>query len=398
MENNEFHENESIVNEESTVIEQEVPPAREKRRKSGNGSVVVVMLLLFAVMLGFSVGKLSEKKADSNSENQGEIYNNIIKTMSLAGNENAELTIKDIAKLTENSVVEISTETVVRGTFLGQFISEGGGSGVVLSSDGYIVTNYHVIDDARKITVKLRNGEEYEATLIGKNSEKDIAVLKIEKDGLQPVVLGDSSKLEVGDTAVVIGNPLGSLGGTVTNGIISALDREIDLGDTKMNLLQTNAAVNPGNSGGGLFNGKGELVGIVVAKSAGSDIEGIGFAIPINDIKDTILELKDYGYVRGKVQLGVVLIDVTSEKLADLYRVEETGVYVQSVMNGSDGDVAGVKAGDRIVSFAGTEIKEAEELKGVLAKMNPGDTAEMVVSRNGRKQTLRVKLSEYKGE
>lgn len=404
MENNEF-EKENFVEGLNEVENEEVQEniSEEKKmvpkpKKSGSGSVVVVMLLLFAVLLGFSVGRLSEKKVVTEQGTEGEIYNDIIKTMSLYGNDEDELSIKDIAKLTVNSVVEISTETVVRGTFLGQFITEGGGSGVILSADGYIVTNYHVIDDARKITVKLRSGEEYEATLCGKNSEKDIAVLKIEADGLQPVVFGDSSKLEVGDTAIVVGNPLGSLGGTVTDGIISALDREIDLDGTKMNLLQTNAAVNPGNSGGALFNGKGELVGIVIAKSAGSDIEGIGFAIPINDIKDTITDLKEHGYVRGKVQLGVMLIDVTSEQLMRTYRVDEMGVYVQSVMDGSDAEIAGVKAGDRIVRFGGKEIANADELKSVLAGMKAGDSTEMVISRNGKRYTLRVVLSEYRGE
>jgi len=401
MENNEF-EKEAYTVEWENVEEPKERSVGEKKaqktKKSGNGSVVVVMLLLFAVLLGFCVGRLSEKKVVTEQGTEGQIYNDIIKTMSLYGNDEDELSIRDIAKLTVNSVVEISTETVVRGTFLGQFITEGGGSGVILTADGYIVTNYHVIDDARKITVKLRSGEEYEATLCGKNSEKDIAVLKIEVDGLQPVVFGDSSKLEVGDTAVVVGNPLGSLGGSVTDGIISALDREIDLDGTKMNLLQTNAAVNPGNSGGALFNGKGELVGIVIAKSAGSDIEGIGFAIPINDIKDTITELKEHGYVRGKVQLGVMLIDVTSEQLMDMYRVDEQGLYVQSVMDDSDAEIAGVKAGDRIVRFGGKDIENADELKAVLAEMKAGDSAEMVVSRNGRRYTLRVVLSEYRGE
>lgn len=401
MENNEFKKDaytvewEEVEDSNNNVIEEK---GARKHRKPGNGSAVFVMLLLFAVLVGFSVGRLSEKKTEVESSQTGEVYSDIIKTMSLIGNGTEELSIKDIAKLTANSVVEISTETVVRGSFLGQYISEGGGSGVILSTDGYIVTNYHVIEDARKITVKLRSGEEYEATLCGKNSEKDIAVLKIDANGLQPAIFGDSSKIEVGDTAVVVGNPLGSLGGTVTNGIISALDREINLGDTTMNLLQTNAAVNPGNSGGALFNGRGELIGIVVAKSAGSDIEGIGFAIPINDIKDTISELKDYGYVRGKVQLGVMLIDVTSESLARMYRVDELGVYVQSVTDNSDAEIAGVKAGDRIVKFADKEISKADEVKSVLGEMKAGESAEMVVARNGKKYTLRIVLSEYREE
>ena len=215
---------------------------------------------------------------------------------------------------------------------------------------------------------------------------------------MQPVVLGDSDKLCVGDTAVVVGNPLGSLGGTVTNGIISALDREIDLGDTKMNLLQTNAAVNPGNSGGGLFNGRGELVGIIVAKSAGSDIEGIGFAIPINDVKDDISELKIYGYKRGRVQLGVTLIDVSDSMKAMMYRLDSTGVYIQSVEDNSDADRAGIKVGDKVLSIDSQVIESGNDVKKAIQEKCPGDKISIKVMRNGREKKINVELTEYKGE
>lgn len=207
------------------------------------------------------------------------------------------LKIPEIVVLTADSIVEVYTETVVNGGRFGQYIVEGAGSGVIISADGYIVTNNHVIDGTEKITVRLKNGTEYEATLIGRDSKTDIAVLKINEKDLKPVVFGDSDELVVGELAVAIGNPLGMLGGTVTDGIISALSRNIDIDGQMMNLLQMSAAVNPGNSGGGLFNRYGELVGIVNAKASGYDIEGLGFAIPINIVKSVIDDLIKYSYV-----------------------------------------------------------------------------------------------------
>ena len=367
---------------------------KENKNIFKSGGVLIVMAILFALTIGVAIGSMS-KTSDKSSNTEGEVYNNIIKT-AVSSNSDGEFSIRDIVKLTENSVVEITTESVVRGRILGQYVAEGAGSGVIIASDGYIVTNNHVVKSANKIMVKLKNGEVYEATIVGRSNEPDIAVLKIEATGLQPVVLGDSSKLEVGDTAVVIGNPLGS-GFTVTNGIISAMDREIDLGDSVMNLLQTNAAVNPGNSGGGLFNGKGELVGIVVAKSAGSDIEGIGFAIPINDVKDTISEIKTYGYIRGRVQLGVNLLEIEDTWDAMIYRLDSLGVYVRSVEEGSDAEKVGIKSGDRIVSIDGNTVKEVDDVKKVLSEKKPGDKVKLVISRNSKDYTITITLSEYKG-
>ena len=209
------------------------------------------------------------------------------------------LSIPEIAALNSDSVVEIYTEFIVNGWRMTQYVSEGAGSGVVISKNGYIVTNNHVIDSANKITVQLNDGTEYEAELIGKDSRTDIAVIKIDASDLKPAVWGDSDGLVVGELAVAIGNPLGKLGGTVTDGIISALSRDIEIDGHMMNLLQTSAAVNPGNSGGGLFNGKGELIGVVNAKSTGSDIEGIGFAIPANLAKSIADELIKNGKVEG---------------------------------------------------------------------------------------------------
>ena len=184
-------------------------------------------------------------------------------------------TIKSVVEQCADAVVEIQTESISSGgSLFQQYISSGAGSGVILTQDGYIVTNHHVIENATSILVRTRSGDEYNAQLIGSDQQSDLAVLKIDASGLTPAVLGDSTKLEVGDLAVVIGNPLGELGGTVTSGIISALDREVTIDGQVMTLMQTDAAVNPGNSGGGLFDANGDLVGIINAKSSGNNVEG----------------------------------------------------------------------------------------------------------------------------
>jgi len=390
---------ETFYTEGTVATENERESSKKNVLKSN--AVILIMSILFALTVGFAAGSFNmSEKNETNAENivnnENAVYSDIIKTFAGAA-DSGELSVKDIAKLTANSVVEITTESVVRGSMLGQYVAEGAGSGVIIASDGYIVTNNHVIENASKIMIKLKNEEIYEATVVGRSSESDIAVLKIEAMGLQPAVLGDSGKLVVGDTAIVVGNPLGS-GATVTDGIISAMDREIDLGDSVMNLLQTNAAVNPGNSGGGLFNGKGELVGIVVAKSAGEDIEGIGFAIPINDIKDTISEIKTYGYIRGRVQLGVNLLEIDNAWDAMMYRLDSLGVYVRSVEEDSDAERAGIKSGDMIVSADGSLVSSADDVKKAVSSKSPGDKIVLGISRNGKEYNISIVLSEYKGE
>jgi serine protease Do len=192
------------------------------------------------------------------------------------------------------------------------------------------------------IEVTLNNGDVYAASLIATDSKTDLAVIKIETTGLTAAILGDSDALVVGEDAIAIGNPLGELGGTVTNGIISALDREVTVEGQKMNLLQTNAAINPGNSGGGLFNAKGELIGIVSAKSSGTDIEGLGFAIPVNDVKEVVVQLIEKGYVAGRPALGVSVIDINSIQLAMQYGVSQYGVYIAEVLEDSAAEKAGL--------------------------------------------------------
>lgn len=224
-------------------------------------------------------------------------------------------------------MVEVTTKT--NSGYFGE-VATGAGSGVILTADGYIVTNHHVVDGGSAFTVRTRSGDTYEASLVGSDSQTDLAVLKIDAEGLTPAVLGDSDKLVVGETAVAIGNPLGELGGTVTSGIISALSREITTSaGATMELLQTNAAINPGNSGGGLFNSSGELIGIVNAKSVGEDIEGLGFAIPINTAKSVIEDLISDGYVRGRIDTGFTVVDLTDQATALQYGVRRP-VFISS--------------------------------------------------------------------
>lgn len=357
-------------------------------------AAALALCLLCSSALGFAGGLVAVK---SSGEGSGITQSQNI-TLQTAGTTledatGSQLTVKEIAALAANSVVEIRTESVATDSWMLQYVTEGAGSGVIVSKDGYILTNNHVIENSRKITVTLKSGKSYEAKVVGSDDETDVAVIKIDADGLTPAVYGDSSKLEVGDLSVVIGNPLGRLGGTVTAGIISALDRTIDIDGKSMTLLQTDASINPGNSGGGLFNQKGELVGIVVAKSAGSGIEGLGFAIPINKVKQIANQLTDYGYVKGRVDPGLTFVDLTSMKDAIYYGVLNLGIYVKSV----DSDLAknaGFKSGDMVYYVGDTKIDTAQDLTSALGKYKVGDQVVVTVVRGSEMKKLTLTLGE----
>lgn len=301
------------------------------------------------------------------------------------------LSVSDVANEALKSVVEIRTESVTSDQYMQQYTSSGAGSGVILSQDGYIATNYHVIDGANTITVRDYDRNEYKATLVGSDEKTDLAVLKIEATGLSPVTFGDSSSLKVGDTAIAIGNPLGELGGTVTTGIISALDREIQINNETMTLLQTNAAINPGNSGGGLFNENGELIGIVNAKSTGEAVEGLGFAIPSNIAKTIIEDLMSDGYVSNRPYLGVSLQDQTNQYG---FNKSSTSVYIASVVANSAASKAGLTSGDQIVSVDGQEVSSASEVKTIINQHSANDTIEITIIRNNQQKTVQVTLGE----
>lgn len=373
-------------------------PAVVEQKKKKKGIKAFPLILACAVIstaCGFGGSMLASKIAQKNGTTGTVIKQSIVNT---GNNGSKKYSISDIVSACENSVVEISTETVQRNAFMQQYVSEGAGSGVVISADGYIITNNHVIANSTKISVRLKSGKSYEGKLIGTDEESDIAVVKIEATELKAATLGNSDKLVVGELSIVIGNPLGTLGGTVTDGIISALDREIDIDGDKMTLLQTNAAVNPGNSGGGLFNANGELVGIVNSKTSASGIEGLGFAIPINTAAKVATDLIKNGYVTGRPAIDVELVEVNDIFSAFQYGVSETGLYISKVNPGSYADIAGLKSGDRIVSMNGTEIYSESDYSSVLKSCSVGDTVSMIVSRNGNPETVKIKVTEKKNK
>ncbi|MFA0814706.1 MAG: S1C family serine protease [Anaerofustis sp.] len=357
---------------------------------------ILAVCIAVSLIFGTAGGYFGMTLAKGRSGGTAVLYENVELTATDTTENVTQLSVSDVVSLVKDSVVEITTEVVTTSGRMQQYVTEGAGSGVILTTDGYIVTNYHVIEGASSITVTLTDDSTYTATVVGSDETSDIAVLKIEATGLTPAVLGDSDELSVGQTAIVIGNPLGELGGTVTDGIISALDREITIDDETMNLLQIDAAVNPGNSGGGLFNTQGELVGIVNAKSSGTDVEGLGFAIPINNVKTIIDNLISYGYVTGQTKMGVTLIDIEDAQTANTYQVSDYGVYVVGVESGSNADNAGVQEGDRIISVNGTDITSSSQVKSLIKGLSVGDQVTVVVQRSGKQMTLTMTMNETK--
>lgn len=344
----------------------------------------VLLLILSCGLAGFTGSSYANKHNTTNNLD-GKVVLNQVSTMN---NVSKVEDLSDIIAHIQSSIVEITTETVATSQWMGQYITKGAGSGAIISDDGYIVTNHHVIEGASSITVRLMNGETYDATVVGDDPTTDLAVIKIDAKDLVPVVLGDSDALKVGQSAIAIGNPLGELGGSVTSGIISALDRNITIDGETMSLLQTDTAINPGNSGGGLFNKDGILIGIVNAKSSGSEIEGLGFAIPVNTVKDVVTQLIDQGYVGGRVSAGLSVIDVQDTQTAMNYRVSELGLYVvESKQNN-------VLNGDRIIAFEDNEVKNLEDFKKHMNEYEIGDTVNITVVRNAKTIQVQITLLE----
>lgn len=375
---------------------------KKPKKKMFVKGLAIACAMILCVSAGYVGRYFSEKDVNNpisnsdtpdNTSGQKQLYQASVGQGDSAGK---EYSVPEIAEMTGKSVVEITTEQKTNGQFFQQYVTTGAGSGVIISEDGYIITNNHVIEKANNIKVKLKDDDtEYTAKLIGTDPKTDIAVIKIEKKGLQPAIFGDSSKLRVGETVVAVGNPLGSLGGTVTNGIISALDRDIEIEGEIMKLLQTNAAINPGNSGGGLFNTKGELVGVVNAKSSGTDIEGLGFAIPSNVAKAVAEDLINHGYVKGRVTLGISVVDIQDTQTAMMYRVQQLGLYIQEVKEGSSAEKAGLQSGDRFVSVNGKTIAHQTDLTKIIDEHSVGDTLDVVVARNGQDISCKITLQEY---
>ena len=293
-----------------------------------------------------------------------------------------------------NSVVSINVTGTSGTNFFGQAVqTASAGSGFILTKDGYIVTNYHVVKDGETVKVTLYSGDEYEAKYVGGDEDYDIAVIKVEAADLQPVTLGDSGSLNVGDHVLAIGNPLGELTFSMSGGMVSCVNRAINVDGTPFNMIQTDASINPGNSGGPLFNQYGEVVGIVSAKysSTGNEsVEGLGFAIPINDVVAMIQDIMTHGYVTNKPSLGVTAGTMT-EQMAAQYRYDITsGVFIYSVEEDSAADQAGLKMGDVITKVDGTAITSMEDLTVAKKQYSAGDTCTLTVYREGQETTVEL--------
>lgn len=371
----------------------------DKKRRTAIFALIVAAMMITSTVLGFVGGFAANKFLGSNKADG--VTSTSIPVASTTSSESGNMNVSNVVKSVKNSVVSIECESQSKAQInplydSGSSTSKSAGSGVIVTTDGYIVTNNHVVDGADKITVKTADEKSYTAKLVGVDSETDIAVIKIEAKGLKSASFGKSSTLEVGDEIVAIGNPLGELSGTVTNGIVSALSREVTIENETMNLIQTNASINAGNSGGGLFDKNGLLVGVVNAKAAGNNVEGIGFAIPIDTAKNVIEQIMDYGYVKGRVTSGLTLIDILDENTARQYSVNELGVYIYSVAEGSNAEKAGLKSGYIVKSVNGTKVESASDFKAVIKKLKVGDKIKVTVSNGMSEGSVEYKLSEKK--
>lgn len=356
-------------------------------------SCMILTMILSSLLGAFVAGAYLSK---SFSDGRASRNDSELSQLDLGDATGSDLTVAQIVDKNENAVVEIMISGTQQNMWGQMQLVQGAGSGVIVREDGYIATNYHVIQGANKVEVTLHNGDAYSARIIGSDPSNDIAVIKIDAKDLTTATIGDSSTVDVGDLAVAIGNPLGQLGGTATTGIISALDRTLDVEGTTLTLMQTDAAINGGNSGGGLFNSKGELIGIVESKASAVGVEGLAFALPINSVAPIINDFIENG---GSTQaaestpaVGVVISDV-SEENAQYYGLESAGVYIAQV-TGENAIKAGFQAEDRIVSFNGNEIKDSNEFITLVRKCKVGDTVTIVVSRKGQQIEIKTVLEE----
>jgi serine protease Do len=315
--------------------------------------------------------------------------------LDLAEATRSNLSIQEIIEVAGDSVVDIRSDRTVSTNIFGQQVSRSLGSGVIISTDGYIMTNSHVVEDSSGMVVTLRDGSTHNAQMVGFDRRTDVAVIKINATDLTPAIFGDSDNVVIGDLAVVIGNPLGELGGTSTAGIISALNRDIEIEGRSLTVLQTDAAINQGNSGGGMFNQNAEFVGLVVAKSYGPGVEGLGFAIPINIAKPLAMNIIENGFVAGRPQIGIRMSDITSERAMIENNVTVPGIYIHSV-DAPNAREAGLMPGDMLRYVEGVEINSFNDVTSTIQQHSIGDTISITVIRNNEELTFSVVLSEQR--
>lgn len=394
-------------------------PAREpkppKSRKKSGGIIQSFCICLICALLGGAVGSTMmgrslagriaglEEEIAALRETEAEeepVIGPAASASALAPAAAGSITAGQIYEQACLQVVGISTEVTYTNIFGMTSSSSVSGSGFIISQDGYIATNYHVIEEAYekglKVSVMLRDGSEYDASIVGvENDGSDMAVLKIEAMGLTPVAVGDSDRIRVGDDVFVVGNPLGELEFSQTQGHVSALDRLIntDSGSESINMFQIDAAVNHGNSGGPVYNAQGQVIGIVTAKYSDTGIEGLGFAIPINEAASIANDLITKGYVTGKAYMGVE-IDRRYNSMYSQYYGMPIGAYVYSVDRGSAAENAGIQAGDIITQLGAETITSYNELRSAIRQFSAGDTAQVILYRAGESLTLSVTFDE----
>ena len=374
---------------------QEMKPVKKNRV-----GMKLTALALCCALLGGAVGGGIVWGVSNSGEEDSTTINVSDRTVSQVAVNKAdgqtEMSDAEVYAANVNSVVSINVTGTSGTNWFGQPVqTASAGSGFILTSDGYIVTNYHVVGDAQTIQVTLYSGDTYDAQYVGGDEDYDIAVIKIEATGLQAVTLGDSEELNVGDHVLAIGNPLGELTFSMSGGMVSSVNRTINVDGTPFNMIQTDTSINPGNSGGPLLNSYGEVVGIVSAKysstgSNGETAEGLGFAIPINDVSSMIQDIMTNGYVSNRAYLGATIGSLNAS-MAQQYRYDITeGAFVYSVEDGGPADQAGLQLGDVITAIDDTEITSLDDLTAARKSYTAGDTCTLTVYRQGETITLQL--------
>ena len=370
-------------------------PVQPKKHHGGVGRVVALILscAVISAACGFG-GAILAQNGSSTGKTTVQQSNRTATTVNVKKVDGQTLmSPAEVYASTVNSVVSINCSAVSTNIFGQQTESASSGSGFIYTADGYIVTNQHVVANASSINVTLYNGDTYPATLVGSDSDYDVAVLKIDAKDLPAVTLGNSTDVNVGDTVLAIGNPLGELTFSMSSGIVSCVNRAINVEGTPFNMIQVDASINPGNSGGPLMNLYGEVVGIVSAKYssyADTTVEGLGFAIPINDVQSIISDIMENGSVTDKAYMAITAGTMT-QQMAAQYKINATeGVFVYSVEDGGAGDKAGLKLGDVITKLNDTQITSMEDLSAAKKNFKAGDTVTLTVLRDGQEITTQL--------
>ena len=369
-------------------------PAQPKKHHRGAGRVVALLLscAVISAACGFG-GSILAQNGSSTGKTTVQQSSRTATTVNVKKVDGQTLmSPAEVYASTVNSVVSINCSAVSTNIF-GQQTESSSGSGFIYTADGYIVTNQHVVANASSINVTLYNGDTYPATLVGSDSDYDVAVLKIDAKDLPAVTLGNSTDVNVGDNVMAIGNPLGELTFSMSSGIVSCVNRAINVEGTPFNMIQVDASINPGNSGGPLMNLYGEVVGIVSAKYssyADTTVEGLGFAIPINDVQSIISDIMENGSVTDKAYMAITAGTMT-QQMAAQYKINATeGVFVYSVEDGGAGDKAGLKLGDVITKLNDTQITSMEDLSAAKKGFKAGDTVTLTVLRDGQEITTQL--------